>query len=113
MSEYQYQKASAASLSAMVANYPTQAQYSQAQESGMAMAAPQVGILQQTRVTIDNCHEMLTALHKFADQYVGIRGEEKNASPAPVPNGMVEELRDSSSALLHRINALVGRLSVL
>lgn len=91
--------------------------YHQAQAMAGMQAGAQVmpgGLLQQAREAVLVCHSMLNDLHKFADQYVGIRGEEKNASaPAPVPNGQAEELRDTVTNLQARIRLLCDRLSVL
>lgn len=75
---------------------------------------PPAGLLQQTRHNIAACHEMLSHLHKFADQYAGVRHDEKNATaPAPVPNGLAEELRDATGYLLTRVNMLCQRLAAL
>lgn len=73
-----------------------------------------VGLVQQSRTNVEHCNEMLSHLHNFADQFVGIRGEEKALNkPAPVPNGFVEELRDATQIILERLNSLCVRLSVL
>lgn len=95
-----------------------QAQVSQAAQAVAGMqAGAQVmpsGLLQQAREAVLVCHSMLNDLHKFADQYVGIRGEEKPGSaPSPVPNGQAEELRDAIMQLQARIRLLCDRLSVL
>lgn len=91
---------------------------SQAAQPGMNIAnqpvPPMVGLLSQAREAVVGCQQMLNELHKFADQFVGIRGEDKGANaPAPVPNGSAEELRDSIMHLQGRLSTLCMRLSVL
>lgn len=79
-----------------------------------AQAPTPPGILAQARDSVVNCQQLLNELHKFADQFVGVRGEDKGANaPAPVPNGSAEELRDSTMHLEGRLSILCMRLSVL
>lgn len=79
-----------------------------------AGAPTPAGLLAQARGGVVICQQMLDDLHKFADQFVGVRGEEKGANAtSPVPNGNAEELRDSITHLSHRLNALCQRLSIL
>lgn len=80
----------------------------------IAPEAPAIGLLAQAKESVTSCQKMLNDLHTFADQYIGIRVDEKGVnSPSPVPNGAVEELRDSILHLQHRLGALCHRLSVL
>lgn len=79
-----------------------------------AQAPTPLGILAQARDSVVGCQQMLNELHKFADQFVGVRGEDKVANaPSPVPNGSAEELRDSIMHLQGRLSTLCMRLSVL
>lgn len=112
MSGYEYQKAAGiAGLGALTPHGIQQVQVA-AQANFEPQAPP--GILLQARNNIDACHRMLDDLHKFADQYVGIRNEAQAANaPMPVPNGAAEEMRDYAGHLQSRLRALCDRLSVL
>lgn len=112
MSGFDYPKAG------LGASTPHGMQMQQAQAAMQQNYEPQVqapaGILQQARNNIDACHRMLDDLHKFADQYVGIRNEAQAPNaPTPVPNGVAEEMRDYAGHLQARLRALCDRLSVL
>lgn len=106
----EYGKAQAG-MPAHVIGMMQQAQEVAAQYPGVPQSA---GILQQTRLNIEACHQLIGDMHKFADQYVGIRNEsQKPEAPSPVPNGQAEELRDAAAYLHQRIRAVCDRLSVL
>lgn len=80
--------------------------------------APQVeaanGLFSHLQTIVERSHMIVDDLHKFADQYVGIRGDEKaNNAPSPVPNGQVEGLIQTAVHLNTRLDALCQRLSIL
>lgn len=74
-------------------------------------APPTISALDEIRSKLALCHETVSGLHGIADRACGIRGEQKEGAPSPVPNGLLDDVLDMVSALNMRLNTAAARLS--
>jgi hypothetical protein len=76
-----------------------------------AQAPPPSHLLDSVIDRLGVIHKITTELHELADRLVGIRGEESTNAPAPVPNGLIEQIAESVDGIERRLLALHERLA--